>query len=179
MASGRAMTKGVASALVIVLCAGCGGANSSRNDAKSLDGVYRMTTSFGDASSDPSPVAENYGDWIFVFDGGRFAFTQAYRDACTWGYGKLALKGDELDWTILDGGGIAPNAAVNKPGEQFRFRWTRYRDTLALRAVKGTSLPEDEISPLNFRLRPWHVVSTTPSRRYFSKRCPPPTAALR
>ena len=31
---------------------------------------------------------------------------------------------------------------------------------------------------LNFRADPWRRLSTTPTRRYFSKRCPPPAAAL-
>jgi hypothetical protein len=38
---------------------------------------------------------------------------------------------------------------------------------------------QGEISPLNFRAKPWRRISDTPSRRYFSKRCPPSAAALR
>jgi hypothetical protein len=58
-------------------------------------------------------------------------------------------------------------------GEFFVFDFSAYRDTLTVTPVKG------EISPLNFRAKPWRRTSETPSRRYFSKRCPPPTAALR
>jgi hypothetical protein len=47
-----------------------------------------------------------------------------------------------------------------------------YRDTLTVTPVKG------EISPVNFRAKPWRRLSTTPSERFFSKRCPPPAAAL-
>jgi hypothetical protein len=48
-----------------------------------------------------------------------------------------------------------------------------YRDTLTVTPVKGA------ISPSNFREKPWRRLSSTPSRRFFSKRCPPPAAALR
>jgi hypothetical protein len=74
--------------------------------------------------------------------------------------------------TFVDGGGIAPTGAVNKPGEFFRFGWSMYRDTLTLSAVRGA------ISPVNFRGRAWHRIGSTPSRRYFAKRCPPPAQAL-
>jgi hypothetical protein len=63
--------------------------------------------------------------------------------------------------------------AVNRPGEFFVFDFSAYRDTLTVSPVEG------QISPLGFRDKPWRRVSDTPSRRYFSKRCPPPTAALR
>jgi hypothetical protein len=77
-----------------------------------------------------------------------------------------------MSWTFEDGGGIAPNEAYDKPGEFFVFDFSAYRDTLTVKPVKG------EISPLNFRVKPWRRVSDTPSLRYFSKRCPPPAAAL-
>ena len=47
----------------------------------------------------------------------------------------------DVEWSVLDGGGISPNNAANKPGERFVFEWSRYRDTLTLTAVPG------EISP--------------------------------
>jgi hypothetical protein len=131
-----------------------------------------MATKFGDEPSDPDPVAENYGDWIFVFDRGRFAITQEYENACTWGYGRYRVRGHEMDWTFTDGGGIAPNDAMNKPGEFFRFGWSLYRDTLTVTPVAGA------ISPVNFRGRTWRRVSSTPSARYLNKRCPPPAQAL-
>jgi hypothetical protein len=137
-----------------------------------IDGVYRMTTKFGDSPADSTPVAEDYGNWIFVFDRGRFAITQEYKDACTWGYGTLTVSGHEMAWTFTDGGGVTPNNAVNKPGEFFRFGWSIYRGTLTVTPVKGA------VSPLNFRGKPWRRISATPSRRYFSTRCPPPATAL-
>jgi hypothetical protein len=68
---------------------------------------------------------------------------------------------------------MAPSGANNKPGEFFVFDFSSYRDTLTVTPVEG------EISPGNFRAKPWRRVSDTPSRRYLSKRCSPPAAALR
>jgi hypothetical protein len=135
-----------------------------------LDGVYEMTTSKSAAA--PEFFAENWGKMIFVFDRGRFAFTQENQDACTWGYGTFAVKGDHVEWTFTDGGGIAPNNAYNKPGESFVFGWSLYREALTLTPVQGA------VSPENVRAKPWQRLSTTPSWRYFSKRCPPPGNAL-
>jgi TRAP-type C4-dicarboxylate transport system substrate-binding protein len=152
--------------------AACRASGPRAGGASALDGVYSMETRYSDNSADPVPVAENYGSWIFVLDRGRFAFTQEFHDACTWGYGKFTLAGHEMAWTFTDGGGIAPNGASNKPGEFFKFGWSRYRDTLTLTRVKGA------ISPMNFRLNPWHLESSTASSRYLSKKCPPPKEAL-
>ena len=138
-----------------------------------LDGVYQVTTTVADLLATGVPpsdaVAENYGTWTYVFDRGRFAFTQenTAKGACTWGYGTMAVKGDQMEWTFSGGGGIAPSRATNKAGEHFVFGWSLYRNTLTL-----TGGPE------NFRARPWHRVSETPSAGYLSKRCPPPAEAL-
>ena len=87
--------------------------------------------------------------------------------------GTFRVDGNRMSWTFTDGGGIAPSGAENKPGEFFVFGFSAYRDTLTVTPVEG------EISPRNFRAKPWRRLSDTPSRRYFSKRCPPPAAALR
>jgi TRAP-type C4-dicarboxylate transport system substrate-binding protein len=137
-----------------------------------LDGVWQMRTKYGDEPADPTPVPENYGDWIFVFDRGHFADTQRYLNACTWGYGTDTVKGSQMAWTFTDGGGIQPTNAANKPGEFFRFGWSLYRDTLVVTATAGAT------SPLNFRGKPWHRISAIPSWRYFDKRCRPPANAL-
>jgi TRAP-type C4-dicarboxylate transport system substrate-binding protein len=141
-----------------------------------LDGVYSMTTTAADlrkaGATDSDLIPENYGTWIYVFDRGRFADTQEDAQACTWGYGTFTVAGNETAWRFTDGGGISPNSAYNRPGEAFRFRWSRYRDVVALSAVKGA------ISPANFRARPWRLINANPSKRYFSKRCPPPAQAL-
>jgi TRAP-type C4-dicarboxylate transport system substrate-binding protein len=136
-----------------------------------LDGVWTMDTDR--SASAPEYFPENWGHWIFVFDRGRFGITQENKPSCTWGYGKFRVDGNRTSWTFTDGGGIAPSGAMNRPGEFFKFDLSPYRDTLKLTPVEG------EISPRNFRDKPWRRVSETPSSRYFSKRCPPPPEALR
>jgi TRAP-type C4-dicarboxylate transport system substrate-binding protein len=135
-----------------------------------IDGVWTMQTDRGGAG--PEGLDENWGHWVFVFDRGRFAITQENKTSCTWGYGTYAVNGTRMSWTFEDGGGIAPNNAMNKPGEYFVFDFSLYRDTLELSAVPG------QISPLNFRAEPWRRLSTTPTTEQFSKRCPPPAFAL-
>jgi hypothetical protein len=100
--------------------------------------------------------------------GGRFAFTQENKNACTWQYGKATLKGSELDWDFTDGGGIAPTHAENKPGEYFVWRWSLYRQVLTLRPIRPTDLTVER----------WQRTSSTPSKGALSDRCPPPKEAL-
>jgi TRAP-type C4-dicarboxylate transport system substrate-binding protein len=138
--------------------------------ATKIDGVWRMDTD--ESASGPEHFPENWGHWIFVLDRGRFAFTQENKPSCTWGYGKLVVHGNRMSWTFTDGGGIAPSGAENRPGEFFVYDFSRYRDTLTVTPVRG------RISPVNFRAKPWRRLSETPTRGYFSKRCPPPAAAL-
>jgi hypothetical protein len=107
-----------------------------------------------------------------VFDHRRFAIIQENKPSCTWGYGEFTVHGNRTSWTFTDGGGIAPSGATNKPGELFFFDLSVYRDTMKLTPVTG------QISPNNFRDKPWRRLSDSPTRRYFSKRCPPPPAAL-
>jgi TRAP-type transport system periplasmic protein len=150
----------------------CGRAEGPTGAGKSaIDGVWRMDTDRSAAR--PDYLEENWGRWIYVFDRGNFAITQENRDACTWQYGTFDVDGNRMSWTFTDGGGIAPNEAQDKPGEFFVFDFSAYRDTLTVTPVEG------EISPLNFRAEPWRHISDTPTRRYFSKRCPPPPPALR
>jgi TRAP-type C4-dicarboxylate transport system substrate-binding protein len=150
----------------------CKGAASTpaSDDMTKLDGVWVMDTDR--SAAPPEYFPENWGHWIFAFDRGQFAFTQENKPSCTWGYGKFDIHGNRTSWTFTDGGGIAPSGAYNRPGEFFKYDISTYRDTLTLTPVKGA------ISPRNFRDKPWRRVSETPTRRYFSKRCPPPAAAL-
>jgi TRAP-type C4-dicarboxylate transport system substrate-binding protein len=157
----------------------CAGALASAGRGRTpIDGVYEVTTTASDLRAIRAPsidvIPENWGKWIYVFDSGRFAFSQEDKEACTWGYGKFSVKGEQTAWSFLDGGeAFGPNNAFNRPGEFLRFGWSRFRDTLTLTPVKGA------VSPHNFRAKPWHLVSSTPSRRYFSKKCPPPRKALK
>jgi TRAP-type C4-dicarboxylate transport system substrate-binding protein len=159
--------------------AACGKPSSkatTATPATRIDGVYRATTTMDELRRAGAPedevIPENYGTWIFVFDHGRFADTQENASSCTWGYGTYTLTGAQMEWAFVDGGGLAPNGAYNRLGEFFRFGWSRYRDLLTLSPVAGA------ISPANFRAAPYRLINSTPSRASFSKRCPPPAAAL-
>lgn len=149
-----------------------GGQPSDQVGARSaLDGVYTVSTKFGDYA-DPNPVPENYGESVHVLDRGHFASTQQYQNACTWAYGTYVIKGDQLELTYTDGGGIAPHNAQSKPGEVFVWKWSLYRDTLTLTPGQGNPFPPD------FRPKPWQRISTTPSAKYLNQKCPPPSNAL-
>jgi hypothetical protein len=143
-----------------------------------IDGVYLMDTSLADVppaqrANDPEVVnSENLGHFVWVFERGRFANTQNYKDACTWAYGRYTVTGHTMRLIFTAGGGIAPNNAADKPGEDFKFTWSRYRDTVTLGRAKAATSPLETV----LRRRPWHLVSATPSGDVFDKRCPPPAS---
>lgn len=122
--------------------------------------------------SSPEYFDENWGHWVFVLSRGRFVITQENETSCTWGYGTYAVNGDRMSWTFLDGGGIAPNNATNRPGEYFVYDFSTYRDTLTLVPVAG------ETSPSNFRIHPWRLLSASPTSDQLSTTCPPPAQAF-
>jgi TRAP-type transport system periplasmic protein len=169
----EAMGKGVAAEPA----PGCGHTARPAGKAGPLDGVWQFTTTAADLRalagvSQGDIVPENYGTYTFVIDRGRFAFTQENRQACTWAYGSFTVTGDRFEWLFTDGGGIAPNNALNKPGELLTFRWSLYRGGLTLYPVKGAESPNPSLG------KPWPRISATPSARFLSKRCPPPAGAL-
>jgi TRAP-type C4-dicarboxylate transport system substrate-binding protein len=153
---------------------GCAQTPPLAQRAGPVDGVWRYTDTPADLQAAGAPqgdiVPENYGTFTMVIDRGRFAFTQENRQACTWAYGTFTVRGDRFEQLVIDGGGIAPDNAVNKPGELFTFGWSLYRGVLTLYPVKGAVSP---VPP-----KPWVKISTTPSARFLSKRCPPPVGAL-
>jgi len=155
---------------------GCAQVPRLAGKAGPLDGVWQFTTTAADlraaGASQGDIVPENYGTYTFVIDRGRFAFTQESRQACTWAYGTFTVKGDRFGLLVTDGGGIAPDGATNKPGELFTFRWSLYRGMLTLYPVKGAVSPNPSVG------KPWPRISTKPSARFLSRRCPPPAAAL-
>jgi hypothetical protein len=88
-----------------------------------LDGTYRMDISRAQLRPlDPRLTAENWGAFVIVLRKGRFATTQENSDACTWAYGTYRVAGDRLDWSFIDGGGIAPNHAENAARSSARRR---------------------------------------------------------
>lgn len=140
-----------------------------------LDGAYRFTMTDGmlqAAGADPGELnPSNIGTFTFVFDRGRFAATTENPQTCIWGDGTVKVAGSEISLLYSDGGGT-PRDQANSPGEQFTLGWSLYRDSLTMRRVPGV------VSPTPLVAAPWLRVSTTPSRSYFSKRCPPPANAL-
>lgn len=149
----------------------CAPGGSSRAARGPLDGVYGETITVAQlraSGADPSSIVpENYGTIRLVIDRGHFAQTQEDAQACTWGYGTESVKGDVWQWLYVNGGGIAPTNSTNKPGELAVWRWSLYRDKLRLVPVSpgpGTLILSR--------------ISTIPSARYLSKRCPPPASAL-
>ena len=131
-----------------------------------IDGIYRFSITAAQAPAGIAP--ENYGAFTLVIDRGRFASTQENKLACTWQLGTVVVKGDKLEQLFKAAGGIAPTGANNKPGEFFVWRWSLYRDKLKLMPISPTNLPT----------LTWTRISTSPSRRYLSERCPPPAKAL-
>ncbi len=171
----RRLIGGLGVGVALAVTAGCGGDGREANAGGhlSLDGTYRMTVAAEQvARHDHVPVSqatpENYGDFVLVVDRGRFAFTQQNLLACTWQYGSLAVRGTVMDWRFVDGGGMAPTNAENKPGERFLWRWSLYREALTLRPISPRDLTEQT----------WRRVDAVPSRTALSKRCSLPHAAL-
>lgn len=146
-----------------------GGATASASPTTAFDGTYRMVITQQEwRRNDPEAHPENWGTYFFVFGRSRFAFTQENASACTWAYGRYLVTGQRVEWRFIDGGGIAPTHAQNKPGEDFVFGWSRHDDTMTLTAI----------SPPEIFMNPWYRVSGTPSGAYLSKRCLPPARAM-
>lgn len=144
-----------------------------------LDGVYTMTSSYEQLVAVAGPQAaaedaeENHGAHVFVFDRGRFAYTQEQGAACTWGYGRFSIDGATMTWDFDAGGGRTPNGALSKPGEHFEYGWSLYRETLTLTPVPGA------LSPANYLAVPWTRTSTRPDPAALNPSCPPPAEAFR
>jgi TRAP-type C4-dicarboxylate transport system substrate-binding protein len=154
----------------------CPSAPQLAGKAGPLDGVWRFTATPADLRSagisQGDVVPENYGTFTIVIDRGRFAFTNESRRACIWAYGTFTVHGNQFEQLFSDGGGIAPTGAANRPGELFDDRWSLYRGVLTLSPAKDASHPAPP------SVKPWLRISTTPSPRFLSRRCPPPAGAL-
>ena len=141
-----------------------------------LDGVYELTLTTADlraaGATSEELSAANEGVFRFVFEHGRFAFTQHFDGACTWGYGTSAVTGDRIQLSFIDGGGVTPTGGTNSPGEVFDYHWSIYRDTMRWSVVPGA------ISPVGWAYKAWLRLNTTPSLRYLNQSCLPPAGAL-
>jgi TRAP-type C4-dicarboxylate transport system substrate-binding protein len=158
---------------------GCGAPAPERpgERATPVDGLWRMTSTKDQyaAIAPPSDVVpENWGEFTFAFRGGRFAATTQNGVACLWLYGRYAVKGDLVEWTVEDGGGISVTEEdfFNIPGEFFTYRWSRYRDRLTLEPVRGA------VSAEPYRVNPWRLLDAEPTVGALARRCRPPSGAL-
>ncbi len=148
-----------------------------RPRATPLDGLWRMTSTRDEyaAIAPPSDVVpENWGDFTLALSGGRFAATSENGKACLWFYGSYAVKGDTVEWTVEDGGGISvtEDDFFNQPGEFYTYRWSRYRDRLTFEPVPRTESPEP------YRVHPWRLAGAEPTVAGLARRCRPPGGAL-
>ncbi|PBC92593.1 hypothetical protein BX281_0271 [Streptomyces sp. Ag82_O1-15] len=179
----RTATWSVVAALALTMTAACGDGGKpqaaagpdGRSGGASVrpSGVYTVTTTLTDirraGAARGEEMPENYGTWVYVFNGDRLAYSQENEDSCTWAYGAVRFHGRQLTWEVLKGGFTrSPNQAYNKPGELFSFNMSMYRDTLTMSEAPGS------ISPAPFFAKPWHRISTVPSDKHFSRNCPPP-----
>jgi TRAP-type C4-dicarboxylate transport system substrate-binding protein len=159
----------------------CGRPAPSQGAVSALDGVYQQTITYANMekahAQQSELVPDNMGLYTWVFDRGRFAFTQYYPagHACTNGYGWLLIKGHTLTELFNNGGGIAPTGATNKPGEEFTFDWSFYRGILTMRDPKGVQIGAQPTADF---AAPYRLISKTPSWRYLAKGCLPPADAL-
>ena len=146
-----------------------------------LDGVCEFAVTPKEmtaADADPSEIlAENLGAMVFVIDRGHFADTQvyngAYGDACTWGYGTVDVTTRTLTLTFSDGGALAPNNATNKPGEQFTYDLSLYRDVLVL------TRPSGQRPPTSWLAAPWRGMGRLPPATCLVSERPRDSRALR
>lgn len=166
----------VVPALLILIVAFAATANAGRVRT-AIDGTYRQHSTAADIAAaggapDEATNRSNWGNFVWIFDRGRFALNGKNGFGCGWAYGRFTIKGAQIVLTFITDGG--PGARVsNIAGEQFRFGWSLYRGSLTFTAVAGA------ISPASVLATPLRLVSKTPSRRFFFKKpCAPPKAAL-
>jgi TRAP-type C4-dicarboxylate transport system substrate-binding protein len=130
----------------------CGRSSGGRPGATArtaIDGTYRVHTTAADlrraGAADDEIVPDNYGDTTMVLNRGRFIQHQPLGAA----HGSYTVHGNLFVMTVDAAGG---GAAKNRPGEQFTFRWSLYRDLLTFRAVAG------KVSPTGMLAKPWRRV---------------------
>ena len=140
-------------------------AKSSVGGRTPIDGVWEMDTSRDEAIQEmvrrksmtkamakADLVSENWGHWRFSFNRGQLYYTQAAAGSRRWTRARYTVKGHTVTITVTEYGGEAPHGSAEKTGEQFAFRWSRYRDRLTMSPAPG------EISPENFTADEWRKV---------------------
>ena len=134
-------------------CSGASSTTSAVGRATPIDGVYHVHTTPQDLRAIGTPEAdifpENYGEYKMVLNRGHFTQKQPLGGTAA---GTYAVNADTLTLTFEETAG----KGKNKPGEQFTFRWSLYRDQLTFTAVPG------KISPEPLRAKPWRRIGDTP-----------------
>jgi TRAP-type C4-dicarboxylate transport system substrate-binding protein len=116
-----------------------------------IDGVYEFTTTVEElrATGSPDVVIDNYGQFRWVLDGGRFEMTQKNGASDRWSKGTFVVRADIVEFAVEEFGGFSPNDYHETPGEVYTYTWSLYRDQLTLGPV------EEAISPEPFLAKPW------------------------
>jgi TRAP-type C4-dicarboxylate transport system substrate-binding protein len=118
-----------------------------------IDGVYRVHTTAADLRAVRTPPDEinpgNYGTYETVLDRGHFTQEQPEDNVSE---GTYTVVDDKVTLTFTGGSGPNPN----KPGEQFEYRWSLYRDQLKLAPIEG------KVSPRPLLAKPWRRVGDAP-----------------
>jgi len=145
-------------------------------EATPIDGAWEFRSAEADlrraGDTEAGLTPENWGHYVFAFRRGRWIMTQEAPGACTWAYGTFSVRGHRMTWDVTDGGGYGPQNATNRPGEQFEYEWSRFKDPLQVSPVRG------KISPKNFLALAWRRVGDDARKAPISRRCPPPPAGL-
>ncbi|WP_345800467.1 hypothetical protein AAIB33_13440 [Microbacterium sp. AZCO] len=143
-------------------------ANWPTKTSDRLDGTYIADVTRADRLAQGYPeyniADEDWGHYTLVVKDGRFAITQQNDASCTWKYGAWRMNEHLVRETMEDGGGIAPNWVLDKPGMDFALHWTDFNGTLLLS-------PAVEAGP-------WETAFTRVSRvanlNAFPDECTPP-----
>jgi len=93
--------------------------------------------------------SDNYGVWETVLDRGRFSQQQPNHAAAE---GTFAVAGNVITFTVT--AGKPGKFTETRPGEVYRFKWSRYRDFLQLAPSEGSSAKSGD-SPPTWFVKPW------------------------
>jgi hypothetical protein len=119
-----------------------------------IDGRYRIRTTAADLRAAGAPESDinpaNYGTYEVVLNRGRFRIGPPRNPVAV---GTCTVVGHTLTLTVARGGS---GHAKNTTGEQFGYRWSRYRDQLTLAPIKG------KVSPTPLLAKPWRRIGNAP-----------------
>ena len=129
--------------------------------ATPIDGEYEFTTTVEELIAPVRPRSvENYGEFRWVLDGGRFEMTQKNGASDRWTKGTYVVR-DTSSSSRSRTRRSRSERLHETTGEVSTYTWSLYRDQLTLGPVEGA------ISPENFLAKPWTRIgdasTTTPT----------------